>query len=144
MEIFLTQKQLYIRPMLILRQSRNYRTPLCLKLTCFSFISCTCMVDMSAAIIKPITTIMSLSSNLLSPPLSVSVYNHRLPALSSDWQPLWRLWSLRVSDMRGSKATALLPSPPSELLLIQHLTPPITTSAPISSSKASRPENRTH
>lgn len=45
---------------------------------CFFFISSTCDRDMTAAIIKPITTIMSLAPNLFPPPLSVC--NHRLPA----------------------------------------------------------------
>lgn len=108
-------------------EDRSCLTPLHPKQTCFSFISCTCM----AAIIKPITTIVSLSANLFSPPLSVSVCNHRLPALSSDWQPLRRLWSLCLSDTRGSRATALPPLPPSELLLIlqsstsHHRSPPL-------------------
>lgn len=71
---------------------------------------------MTAAIIKPIKTIMSLPPNLFSSSLSVSDCNHRLPALSPDWQPLPRLWSLHVSGMRGSRASALPPLPsPSEL-----------------------------
>lgn len=75
--------------------------------------------DITAAIIEPITTIVSLSPNLFLPCVRLRLSaTTDFPALSSDWQPLWWLWSLPVSDMRGSRATLLPSPPPSELVRI--------------------------
>lgn len=77
---------------------------------CFFFISSTCDSDMTAAIIKPITTNMSLAHNLFPPPLSAC--NHRLPGSAlTDRGTLWRLWSLHVNDMRGSRGYCISPLP---------------------------------
>lgn len=55
--------------------------------------------DMTAAIIKPITTIMSLSPNLFSPPVAASVCNHDFPPSAMTDSPcggcghsMWVTW----------------------------------------------------